>query len=126
MLSHSPNEAFEAVTLVALIPRGVAQLIEQVVDGRCHTCTPARNAPLPPRKSAPAAPVENPTVTGIVAWPPNATGPVVDGLPALEITGGTKAEQLRHLGERASVCVKCAHLAARRHVPVASMPFPAG
>jgi DNA polymerase len=35
--------------------------------------------------------------------------------PAVEITGATKADQLRHLAERASVCVKCPHLAARRH-----------
>jgi uracil-DNA glycosylase family 4 len=38
--------------------------------------------------------------------------------PPLEITGSSKAEQLRHLGERASVCVKCPHLAARRHTVV--------
>jgi uracil-DNA glycosylase family 4 len=30
-------------------------------------------------------------------------------------SGSTKAEQLAHLAERASVCVKCPHLAARRH-----------
>jgi len=35
--------------------------------------------------------------------------------PPLEIIGSSKAEQLRHLAERASVCVKCPHLAARRH-----------
>jgi uracil-DNA glycosylase len=38
--------------------------------------------------------------------------------PPLEITGSTKAEQLRHLAERASVCVKCPHLVARRHAVV--------
>jgi len=38
--------------------------------------------------------------------------------PPIEITGSTKAEQLRHLAERASVCVKCPHLAARRHTVV--------
>jgi len=38
--------------------------------------------------------------------------------PSLEVPGSTKAEQLRHLGERASVCVKCPHLAARRHTVV--------
>jgi uracil-DNA glycosylase family 4 len=36
----------------------------------------------------------------------------------LEISGSTKAEQLRHLAERASVCVKCPHLVARRHTVV--------
>jgi uracil-DNA glycosylase len=35
--------------------------------------------------------------------------------PPIDISGSTKAEQLRHLAERASVCVKCPHLAARRH-----------
>jgi uracil-DNA glycosylase family 4 len=38
--------------------------------------------------------------------------------PSLEIAGSTKAEHLRHLAERASVCVKCPHLAARRHTVV--------
>ena len=38
--------------------------------------------------------------------------------PVLEISGSTKAEQLRHLAERASVCVKCPHLVARRHTVV--------
>jgi uracil-DNA glycosylase family 4 len=37
---------------------------------------------------------------------------------SIEIAGSSKAEQLRHLGERASVCVKCPHLAARRHTVV--------
>ena len=36
----------------------------------------------------------------------------------MEITGSTKVEKLRHLAERASVCVKCPHLAARRHTVV--------
>jgi uracil-DNA glycosylase family 4 len=31
------------------------------------------------------------------------------------VSGSTKAERLQHLGERAAVCVKCPHLAARRH-----------
>jgi DNA polymerase len=35
--------------------------------------------------------------------------------PPLEITGSNKVEQLRHLAERASACVKCPHLVARRH-----------
>jgi len=35
--------------------------------------------------------------------------------PPIEISGSSKVEQLRHLAERASVCVKCPHLAARRH-----------
>lgn len=41
---------------------------------------------------------------------PEAIAPVT-----VEVQGSGKAEQLRHLGERASVCVKCSHLVARRH-----------
>jgi len=36
----------------------------------------------------------------------------------IEISGLTKVEQLHHLAERASICVKCPHLAARRHTVV--------
>jgi uracil-DNA glycosylase len=44
--------------------------------------------------------------------------------PVLEVSGSTKAEQLRHLAERASVCVKCPHLAARRHTVVFGVGSP--
>ena len=37
---------------------------------------------------------------------------------AIEISGSTKIDQLRHLAERAAVCVKCPHLVARRHTVV--------
>ncbi len=51
-----------------------------------------------------------PAPVGIVTPVPEA--------PPIEISGSTKEEQLRHLAERASVCVKCPHLAARRHTVV--------
>jgi DNA polymerase len=38
--------------------------------------------------------------------------------PAVEISGSSKVDQLRHLAERASVCVKCPNLVARRHTVV--------
>jgi uracil-DNA glycosylase family 4 len=44
--------------------------------------------------------------------------------PPLEISGSSKIEQLRHLSERASVCVKCPHLAARRHTVVFGVGHP--
>jgi uracil-DNA glycosylase family 4 len=44
--------------------------------------------------------------------------PSISSAPTVEITGTSKIEQLRHLGERASVCIKCPHLAARRHTVV--------
>jgi uracil-DNA glycosylase family 4 len=58
--------------------------------------------------SEPIAPAR--TVSTPVALIPNES--------PLEVQGSSKAEQLRHLGERASVCVKCPHLAARRHTVV--------
>lgn len=52
------------------------------------------------------------TPAGVPAMPSSS---FTSNEPPLEISGSTKAEQLRHLAERASVCVKCPHLAARRH-----------
>ena len=46
---------------------------------------------------------------------PTVAGPAT---ATIEITGSTKAEKLRHLAERAAVCVKCPHLVARRHTVV--------
>jgi DNA polymerase len=40
------------------------------------------------------------------------TAPIVEEI--ITISGTTRAEQLAHLAERAGVCVKCEHLAARR------------
>jgi DNA polymerase len=53
-----------------------------------------------------------------VARSATATSPTATAEPPLEISGSTKAEQLRHLAERASACVKCPHLVARRHTVV--------
>jgi DNA polymerase len=52
------------------------------------------------------------------APPPGTAAATLSTEPPLEITGSTKAEKLRHLAERAAVCVKCPHLAARRHTVV--------
>jgi DNA polymerase len=59
----------------------------------------SRSAPTIPPKSAPS--------TSVPAAPR-----IEETIP---VSGSTKAEQLAHLGERAAVCVKCPHLAARRH-----------
>jgi DNA polymerase len=74
----------------------------------------ARTTPAPASIKPPSAGVAG----KIAAWPPGSSASVVADLPSVEITGGSKVEQLRHLQERASVCVKCAHLAARRHTVV--------
>ncbi len=61
-------------------------------------------------RGATSAPVAAPRVSG--------KGAVIPTAPRFEetitVSGATKAEQLAHLGERASGCVKCPHLAARR------------
>jgi len=49
------------------------------------------------------------------ATTPVSSPPVVSNAPPLEITGSTKVDQLRHLAERAAICVKCPNLVARRH-----------
>ncbi len=55
--------------------------------------------------TAPSATTEKPTAAQRAA-------------ATIEITGSSKAEKLRHLAERASACVKCPHLVARRHTVV--------
>jgi DNA polymerase len=42
----------------------------------------------------------------------------------IEISGSTKVEQLHHLAERASACIKCPHLVARRHTVVFGVGHP--
>jgi uracil-DNA glycosylase family 4 len=59
-----------------------------------------------------------PSIITPLAMPETARSATPSAEPSLEIAGSTKAEQLRHLAERASVCVKCPHLAARRHTVV--------
>jgi DNA polymerase len=62
-------------------------------------------------------------VKNVVAWKPS--GPaLVNELPVEPVTGSGKVEQLRYLAERASVCVKCPHLAARRHTVVFGVGHP--
>ncbi len=75
----------------------------------------------PERRSVTPEPVQTPKtaapVPNIVAW--TSTGlSLSNELPVEAVSGSTKAEQLLHLAERASVCVKCPHLAARRHTVV--------
>jgi uracil-DNA glycosylase family 4 len=81
--------------------------------------------PKPARVERPASVQEAgiPVAGKVVAWTPS--GPaMLSELPAVESTGSTKAEQLRHLAERALVCVKCPHLVARRHTVVFGVGSP--
>jgi DNA polymerase len=84
---------------------------------------PSRPAPVtPPRDAEPPA-VKTSGVKNVVAWTP--AGPALVGeLPVEPVSGSTKTEQLRYLAERASVCVKCPHLAARRHTVVFGVGHP--
>ena len=68
----------------------------------------------PPLAKAPP-PVEAPPqpTPSRVTKSPLPSAPRVEEI--IPVSGSTKAEQLAHLGERASGCTKCPHLAARRH-----------
>ncbi len=65
----------------------------------------------------PSRPTNSTDGRGLPSLPTERTPPPSNE-PALEVSGSTKAEQLRHLAERAAVCVKCPHLVARRHTVV--------
>jgi DNA polymerase len=76
-----------------------------------------------PQKVAAAVPSGGAVGTTLSGKPPPlgtaaATTATATTEPPLEITGSSKAEKLAHLAERASVCVKCPHLVARRHTVV--------
>ena len=71
----------------------------------------ASASPPPDRRPAPTPSRPQPVATHAVDVPST----VSVNEPPLEITGSSKVEQLRHLAERASACVKCPHLVARRH-----------
>jgi uracil-DNA glycosylase family 4 len=106
----------------------LTQAAQQGLKKLAAKASPAA-APLKPEAATPDRPKLKPDsftavkpATGslpknIVAWTPS--GPaVLEELPVEEVAGSTKAEQLQHLAARASVCVKCPHLAARRHTVV--------
>ena len=107
------REGVREVPLTKAAREGLRKLMAQSKAAQPNA--PAK-ASIPVQRT-PAPTSIKPPAAGVASWPPG-PGPVVTELPAVEITGGTKVEQLRHLQERASVCVKCAHLAARRHTVV--------
>ena len=121
------REGVRQIRLTRVAREGLAKLVADVGSRR----TPGGGAvavPDAPQAAAarprPSQPTSVPTAARIrTASPPTvaqraaATTAPIDG-PPIEISGSTKVEQLRHLAERASVCVKCPHLAARRHTVV--------
>jgi len=115
------KEGVRQIRLTKTAQAGLARLAaavaaKQVPEKTTHAVKPAVSNSRP-------APIASGTADGlpvagkVVAWSPTKT-PTRNNLPAVETSGSTKAEQLLHLAERASVCVKCAHLAARRHTVV--------
>lgn len=107
----------EGVRQIRLSPAardGLARLAAKVKGSPATAVRPAQ----PQAAPAVAAPRSSPS-SGVTSPRTNIassslTAPVSNE-PPLEITGSSKVEQLRHLAERASVCMKCPHLAARRH-----------
>jgi DNA polymerase len=94
---------------------GLERLAAAVRAERASPPIPARATVVASaREIRPVAVSEPAKARNIVAWAPAAAA-VVQGLPLDAPAGASKAEQLQHLAARASVCVKCAHLAARRH-----------
>ena len=89
----------------------LAAAVEALPEPVQHRGTPAKES------SRSSAAFPKVAVAGSATVPSPQMPAAVNESP-LEITGSSKAEQLRHLAERASVCVKCPHLAARRHTVV--------
>jgi len=86
-------------------------------EGLARLTAKSKPQPVAPPPTV-AAPRTSPPVATTIARSSMATAPAVVPAAPLEITGSTKAEQLRHLAERAAACVKCPHLVARRHTVV--------
>jgi len=111
------HEGIRQVRLTLTAQKGLARLVEKVKgkDGSPQTSVESRGRE-GTRISTPNSVVRNAMATQPTSAQRAAA--TVSNEPPLEITGSTKAEKLRHLAERASVCVKCPHLVARRHTVV--------
>jgi uracil-DNA glycosylase family 4 len=115
------REGVREIRLTKAARKGLACLAQRTGGSRVPRgeapAPVAEKAPPPSPRHTPAESRPAPAVRNVVAWTPS--GPaLVNELPDTAVAGSTKAEQLRHLAERASVCVKCPHLAARRHTVV--------
>jgi len=120
------REGMRSIRLSQTARRGLAKLAAAAQGGKTAepASAPSARTASVPRSPAVLAAAANAVsskgaseVKNVVAWTPD--GPaVVDHLPVDAPPGSSKAEQLRYLAERASVCVKCPHLVARRHTVV--------
>ena len=118
------HEGIRQVRLTRTAQEALAKLVAGSRRPPGDGAFPAEGTPtgVPARSPAPRAhaPSTATTETDGGRRPPQllpTAGPVAMETP-IEISGADKVEQLRHLAERASVCVKCPHLAARRHTVV--------
>jgi uracil-DNA glycosylase family 4 len=106
-------EGVREIRLTRTAQQGLARLVAKVKEtpgGTTSRSSASRDESALPR---PAIARNAPATTE----PVRPTAPASTE-PPLEISGSNKVEQLRHLAERASVCIKCPHLVARRHTVV--------
>jgi DNA polymerase len=122
------HEGVRQVRLTHTARQGLARLVAKVkgmptgatvsVVARAGPARePSREAAKPENLKSGASPSQPPRWAS-AGYPTTAQPAAATSAPPLEITGSSKAEQLRHLAESAAVCVKCPHLAARRHTVV--------
>ena len=118
------REGLRQIRLTRTARQGLARLVaSKSSEGSRRTpCDEAINTRSPHSQvvlgNALAPATSLPSPLGANDQPSTPGGGAAATTAPIEIPGSTKAEQLRHLGERASVCVKCPHLAARRHTVV--------
>lgn len=106
------REGVRQIRLTRAAREGLARLVSPRQAKPAPATVPVALATAPDTRPASAPSRPQPSITPrAVTAPPVA----ISNEPPLEITGSSKAEQLRHLAARASACLKCPHLVARRH-----------
>jgi DNA polymerase len=113
----------EGVRQVSLSRAARAGLAKAVAAGSRQPPGDGANAKVAPDSTMRTPVARSATATKLTDAEPTAaqraaTPTAAPETVTIEISGSNKVEQLRHLAERASVCVKCPHLVARRHTVV--------
>ena len=114
------REGVRQVRLTRTAQQGLARLVAKIKatpdSAVARTAAPSKSASSP--SVIPSSSRDQLPATSRVNDKPPVVAAAKTNEPPIEISGSSKAEQLRHLAERASVCVKCPHLVARRHTVV--------
>jgi uracil-DNA glycosylase len=117
------REGVREIRLTRTAQQGLARLVAKAKES--GGTTSRSSAPAPTASAGSRRPSGDGSATPSISVgghrPPlqlPTAGPTATPEPSIEISGSTKVEQLRHLAERASVCIKCPHLVARRHTVV--------